>query len=191
MTLDSDVRAGNPLQWLQEHGNALYGYAMLRVGNASVAEDLLQETLLAALQAVDSFKGESSERTWLTAILKRKVCDYLRKTGREISLNEKVLEKEDTAAYFDETGHWKHNVSEWGDPQLLLENEEFQVTMQNCIARLPDRLRALYTLRELDRMSSKELIETLNISSENNYWVMLSRARVHLRQCLELNWFTS
>ena len=191
MTLGSDIKAGDPLQWLQEHGDALYGYGMLRVGNPSVAEDLVQETLLAALQGVDGFKGKSTERTWLTGILKHKVCDYLRKVGRELPLDEKILEDEDTAAYFDETGHWKLRGSEWGDPQQSLENEQFHLTMQNCISRLPHRLRTLYTLREMDQMDTRELIETLNISSENNLWVMLSRARVHLRQCLEINWFAT
>ena len=179
------------MQWLQEHGDALYGYCMLRVCNPSIAEDIVQETLLAALQALDSFKGQSTERTWLIGILKHKVCDHLRKTGREQPLDEGVLDDEDTARYFDETGHWGNGIAEWVNPQQSLEREDFWMTMNDCIRRLPKRLRVLYTLREMDRMETKELLQILNISSENNLWVMMTRARIHLRQCLEINWFAA
>ena len=177
------------MQWLQEHGDALYGYCMLRVRNPSIAEDMVQETLLAALQAVDNFKGQSTERTWLIGILKHKVCDHLRKTGREQPLDEQVLADEHTDEYFDEAGHWKNGIAEWNNPQQSLEREEFWKIMNECIGRLPERLRVLYTLREMDQLETKELIQILNISSENNLWVMMSRARIHLRQCLEINWF--
>ena len=189
MTLDKDLSACDPVEWLQEHGDSLYGYCMLRVCNPSIAEDIVQETLLAALQAVDSFKGQSTERTWLIGIMKHKVCDYLRKTGREQPLDEQVLADEHTDEYFDETGHWKNGIAEWNNPQQSLEREEFWKIMNECIGRLPERLRVLYTLREMDQLETKELIQILNISSENNLWVMMSRARIHLRQCLEINWF--
>jgi len=191
MTLNSEMSTCDPVQWLQVHGDVLYGYCMLRVRNPSIAEDLVQDTLLAALQAADSFKGQSTERTWLIGILKHKVCDHLRKCGREQPLDEQILDNEDTADYFDETGHWKIKMTEWDNPQQSLEQDQFWLTMHDCIGRLPERLRVLYTLRELDEMDTKELIETLNISSENNLWVMMSRARVHLRQCLEINWFAA
>ncbi len=189
MMLDNERSACDPVQWLDAHGDALYGYCMLRVRNPSIAEDMVQETLLAALQALDSFKGQSTERTWLIGILKHKVCDYLRKTGREQPLDERVLDDEDTARYFDETGHWENGIAEWVNPQQSLEREDFWMTMNDCIGRLPERLRVLYTLREMDRMETKELLQILNISSENNLWVMMTRARIHLRQCLEINWF--
>lgn len=189
MTLDNERSACDPVQWLQKHGDSLYGYCMLRVCNPSIAEDIVQETLLAALQAVDSFKGQSTERTWLIGIMKHKVCDHLRKTGREQPLDEQVLADEHTDEYFDETEHWKNGIAEWNNPQQSLEREEFWKIMNECIGRLPERLRVLYTLREMDQLETKELIQILNISSENNLWVMMSRARIHLRQCLEINWF--
>lgn len=190
MTLDTKSATCDPLKWLEEHGDALYGYCMLRVRDPGVAEDLVQEALLAALQAVDSFRGQSSERTWLVGILKNKVCDHLRKIGRERPMDNQVLVDEATDEYFDETRHWANGIAEWNNPQQSLEREEFWVTMNDCIGRLPERLRVLYTLREIDQLETKELIKILNISSENNLWVMMSRARTHLRQCLEINWFT-
>ncbi len=191
MTLDTEAGLCEPLKWLEDYGDALYGYCMLRVRNVSIAEDLVQDTLLAALQAVGNFKGQSSERTWLIGILKHKLYDYIRKSRREQPLDEQVLENESTDAYFSETEHWINGVAEWNNPQQLLEKEEFRVVMRECIGRLPERLRVLYALREIDRMETKELIELLDISSENNLWVMMSRARIHLRQCLELNWFAT
>ncbi len=93
------------------------------------------------------------------------------------------------AGYFDERGQWRVEVAEWSDPERSLEREEFWQTLQDCVGKLPDRLAILFTLRELDGMETDALMETLNILSRNNVWVMLSRARQRLRQCLETNWF--
>ena len=91
--------------------------------------------------------------------------------------------------YFDDSGHWNVRVSDWDQPERSLEQEQFWTTFNNCVGKLPERLRTLYALKEIDGMETSELINTLNISSQNNLWVMLSRARGHLRQCLESNWF--
>jgi len=183
--------AADPLKWLEEHGDAMYAYALLRVRERATAEDLVQEALLAALQAVDSFKGQSSERTWLIGILKHKILDHLRRAGRERPLDAGRIPGEDTEDYFDETEHWKKTVSEWDQPERSLENEQFWSAFNNCLERLPERLRMLYALKEIDGLETEEVLETLNISTTNNLWVMLSRARTHLRQCLEMNWFTA
>ena len=179
----------DPVRWLELHGDALYAYCLIRVREPSIAEDLVQDTLLAALKSVENFKAESTERTWLTGILKHKVLDYLRKSGREQPLSEEMEAGEDTADYFDQTGSWQVKVSDWDMPEKALENEQFWSTLNACVGKLPERLRLIYALREFDGLDTDELMQTLNISSQNNLWVMLSRARVHLRQCLELNWF--
>ncbi len=180
----------DPATWLDRHGNALYAYALMRVRDASVAEDLVQDTLLAAIKSVDRFKGESSERTWLIGILKHKVFDHLRRAGRERRLDEGMVPTEgEEAQHFDDRGQWRVEVAEWSDPERSLEREEFWQTLQDCVGKLPDRLAILFTLRELDGMDTDTLMETLNISSHNNVWVMLSRVRQRMRQCLETHWF--
>jgi len=185
----TEARVVDPVRWLDEHGDALYAYCLLRVRERATAEDLVQDTLLAALKAADSFKGESSERTWLIGILKHKILDHLRRIGREKPLDVGSMPSESTKEYFDETGHWQRALGEWAQPEAALEQEQFWKAFNDCLGRLPERLRMLYALKELDGVETKELLETLNISTANNLWVMLSRARVHLRQCLEKNWF--
>ncbi|MCG8323910.1 MAG: sigma-70 family RNA polymerase sigma factor [Thiotrichales bacterium] len=180
----------DPVSWLEDHGDALYAYALLRVNEPAVAEDLVQETLITALKSVDNFKGESTERTWLTGILKHKVLDQLRKKGREQPLgDDALLDDQSAGAWFDESGHWIHKPGYWQEPDRAMENSQFWETMKNCVDKLPEKLRLLYMLREFDGLETDEIIETLGISSRNNLWVMLSRARMNLRGCLELNWF--
>lgn len=179
----------NPINWLDEHGDALYAYALMRVREPSQAEDLVQETLLAAFSAVENFRGESTERTWLTGILKHKVLDHFRRTVREKTLfndDEASMEKEPR---FNETGQWAIKPGNWEEPERSLEQEQFWNTMSDCVENLPEKLRLLYVLREFDGIETDVLLETLNISSRNNLWAMLSRARLQLRYCLEINWF--
>ncbi len=179
----------DPINWLDEHGNALYAFALMRVREPSQAEDLVQETLLSALGSVENFKGESTERTWLTGILKHKVLDHLRRSGREKPLTDEDEASMEKASMFDETGKWTIKPGDWEVPERSLEQEQFWNTMTNCVENLPEKLRTLYILREFDGNETDVLLETLNISSKNNLWGMLSRARLQLRHCLETNWF--
>lgn len=188
---DSKVRPPDPDRWLDEHGGALYAYSLMRVRERAVAEDLVQETLVAALTAVKNFKGQSSERTWLIGILKHKILDHLRRTAREKPLGPGRNPAEYTDQYFDDRGHWQVSISEWPEPDRALEQERFWTTFHECMQKLPERLRILYALKELDGLKTEELLDTLNITTRDNLWVMLSRARMHLRQCLETNWFKS
>jgi len=181
----------DPATWLDRYGDVLFRYAVARVQDQMVAEDLVQEALLAAISAADSFKGGSTEQTWLVGILRHKVMDYLRKVTRERRLQtewaEDAIEDNDS---FDQYGHWRAKIDEWAAPDDSLAQVEFWQAFDGCLGELPEQLRALFALRELDGMDSDMLIETLNISSKNNLWVMLSRARQQLRQCLHTRWFT-
>ena len=180
----------DPAQWLAQHGDALYAFALLRVREASAAEDLVQDTLLAALGARQGFRAQSSERTWLTGILKHKVLDYYRKRAREqgFGADEKDL-VEMNADFFDEDGFWLSAPSAWRQPDRALEQEQFWEQFSTCLDKLPERLRLLYLLKEVDGMGTDEVIRDLNLSSPNNLWTMLSRTRLQLRSCLEKNWF--
>jgi RNA polymerase sigma-70 factor (ECF subfamily) len=176
------------LGWLREHGDALYAYAVLRARDSHVAEDLVQETLLAAMGAAGDFRGESSERSWLFGILKHKLLDHLRQ-----ALRERPLVGENGAdgleELFDRRGHWKVRVSKWGaDPHTLAESAEFRAVLTRCLSRLPARMAHLFWLRQEEGAETPRLCEELNISAANA-WAILHRARAGLRKCLTTHWF--
>lgn len=178
-----------PEQWLQLHGDRLYRYALSRVRRSEVAEDLVQETLLAALKAKDNYAGQSSEQTWLTGILKHKIIDFFRKTARENSQEySEELATDQQNDYFDQQGSWQVDFSSWSKPDKSMEQEQFINTLQDCISRLPPKMAQLFVLREFEDLSSEEICEVMAISTLNNFWVMLSRIRVQLRHCLDINW---
>jgi len=180
----------NPAEWLDLYGDALYRYALLRVHDESQAEDLVQETLLAALKSHDRYTGSSEEKTWLIGILKHKIVDLFRKssreTGEEFDEDRVCLDME---ACFDKHGHWQIEVGNWSRPDKALEQEQFWLALSNCVERLPPRLARLFVLREIDGIESDEIREVLAISTANNLWVMLSRMRLQLRLCLDASWF--
>ena len=185
----------DPTVWVDAHGDYLFSFAVARVRDESAAEDLVQDTLLAAMQSRNAFDGRSAERTWLCGILKHKIIDHFRKSSREVELTD---EEADMSAYehmFQPDGpgigHWTAIAKPvaWNDtPERVLEHAEFRVTLTNCLGKLPDRIANVFTLRELDGYESDEICEFLNISP-NNLWVMMHRARLHLRRCIDLNWF--
>ncbi len=171
----------DPLHWLERHGDLLYRFALSRVGDQALAEDLVQETLLAAWKAREDYCGRSSESTWLVGILRHKIIDYYRKQG-EISLDALGL---DLDRWFDERGHWCRSPGVFFDPQRNYDVEQLRQVLQTCVSLLPPRFRHLFYLREVDGLSAEEIRKQLPVSSTNNVWVMLSRMRFKLRQCLE------
>jgi len=179
---------GDPAQWVEQYGSFLYRYSLIRVRNDSTAEDLVQETLLAAYRNRNSFKGQSTEKTWLTGILKHKIIDYYRKTSRQDFSVDKGDDL-DIEQFFTEKGQVRMEVKSWAiDPAQSLENNEFWVVLQNCIGNLPSKAGIVFSMRELDGMSTEEICKELG-SSPTNLWVILHRARLGLRKCLENKWF--
>ncbi|HWE97718.1 MAG TPA: sigma-70 family RNA polymerase sigma factor [Tepidisphaeraceae bacterium] len=174
-------------QWLDEHGDALYGYALLRVRRSEVAEDLVQETLLAALAGESRFSARSEQRTWLIGILRHKIVDHFRKSsaGRSQGQSDEAASPD----LFNERGAWKVAVPAWrGDPHALLERAEFRDVLAGCLAKLPARAAELFWLREAEGVETDALCQELDLSPAN-VWTMLHRARSRLRECLTLNWF--
>jgi RNA polymerase sigma-70 factor (ECF subfamily) len=186
----TDTSSRDPSVWVDQHGDAMYRFAIIRVKDPGVAEDLIQETFLSAIKAIDKFRGSSSVRTWLIGILKRKIIDYFRKSTKEISESDLTLwEEEDDTRYFDKDGHWKRAVQEWKEsPEELVVNQEFWTTFRACLSGLPEAHRRAFTLREIDGIESDEICKVLAITS-SNLWVMLHRARSKLRKCLDATWF--
>ncbi len=185
----------DPAVWVEENGNFLYAYAFSRVRNESVAEDLVQETLLAAMQSQNKFEAKSAEKTWICGILKHKIVDYFRKSSREVELTDEEADMSSYDYLFREEGVWKdHWTAEsrpmvWNEnPEKCLENREFRGILTHCLGELPERVANCFTLREMDGLDSAEICAILEISP-NNFWVMMHRARLHLRRCLNFNWF--
>jgi RNA polymerase sigma-70 factor (ECF subfamily) len=175
--------------WLAEHGDYLYRYALARLRDPHLAEDAVQETLLAALQG-SGFAGNSSPRTWLTGILKHKIIDQFRRQQRETGLEEPDDIADDDPGmdeFFLENGHWSEPPQSWGDPGSLLQQEQFLMVLQECMDRLPKKLARIFMLREVEETDNEEICKELEISP-TNAWVMLYRARMGLRKCIEMNW---
>ena len=178
-----------PDQWLSLHGDILYRYGVVRVRDSNVAEDLVQETLLAALKAKANYSGQATEQTWLISILKHKIIDYFRKASREPTQEyDDGFASDNEDDYFDQQGSWQVDFSYWSKPDKSMEQEQFMTTLQDCISRLPPKMGQLFVLREFDDMKSEDICELMSISTLNNFWVMLSRVRVQLRHCLDINW---
>jgi len=169
---------------LAEHGDALFAYAWRRVGQRELAEDMVQDTLLAAWKHRDSFRGESTRLTWLTAILRRRIIDERRRAGRRLSLA--VLPSDE---HFDRRGRWKTKPQDWGqDPSAQCETQEFHRVLAGCIDGLPADQAAAFKLRTLRDRSTQDCCNQLGVNA-SNLGVRLYRARLALRRCLELRWF--
>lgn len=177
-------------EWVDLHGDALFRFAILRVEDVHLAEDLVQETFLSALRAIDRFKGGSSLRSWLIAILKNKIIDHFRKNVVEIPDADLTMwDEEDDREFFDKTGHWKRSLKDWNaSPEKLVESGEFWETFQSCLSMLPEVHRRAFTLREFDGYNREEICDVLSISPSNMF-VMMHRARAKLRKCLDAKWF--
>jgi RNA polymerase sigma-70 factor (ECF subfamily) len=183
----------DPTSWLEAHGNCLYRYALMRVRDAAVAEDLLQETLLAAIGSHHTHAGRSSERTWLVGIMKHKVFDYFRRTARTAQF-QLIVDNDDDS--FENSGplrgHWREDQKplSWPvDAGHLVESREFWEMFDRCLSRLPSQIAVAFTLREIDGLESNEICEILHVTP-NNLWVMLHRGRAKLRDMLETEWFS-
>lgn len=182
--------SADPERWVDDHGDCLYRYALVRVRTPEVAQDLVQEAFLAALRSSDKFAGRSSERSWLCGILKNKIIDYYRKLGRETSFTDMESLSEDSDKFVP-AGWWIHanGPKDWKPaPDVVAHRSEFWTTMRHCLGKLPDRIANVFMLREMEELSTKEICETLTIS-ESNLGVILHRSRLALRECLEMNWF--
>jgi RNA polymerase sigma-70 factor, ECF subfamily len=165
----------------------LLRYASLQLRNKEAAEDAVQETLVAALTAESSFAGRSNLRTWATGILKHKIIDAIRRASRERPLETgDEAAAEDLDALFDASGHWREPPQDW--PEQALEQKEFLQALEKCLATLPARTAQVFLMREHLGFATPEICKELGITA-THCWVLLYRARMALRECLQLNWF--
>ena len=177
-------RTPDSSRWVEEHGDALYRYALLRVNDPDLAGDLVQDTFLSALKGAENFRGGSTVRTWLIGILKHKIIDHYRRNKVEILSSDASIGSED-----DDLDHVDRASDTWAEaPSQLVENREFWATFTSCLEGLPEAHRRAFSLREFDGLPGEEICKILGVTP-SNLWVILHRARAKLRHCLELNWF--
>ncbi|MDB5282421.1 MAG: putative polymerase sigma factor [Bacteroidota bacterium] len=187
-----------PEKWIERYADALFSYTFSRINRQDVAEDLVQDTFFSALKAKDTFRNDSSEKTWLIAILKRKIIDYYRKksTQNELNIFDKPEEKDGFMNHFFDSepqydGHWNNASApkEWKkDFDTKLESDEFYEILNGCLGKLPEKWAAVFTLKNMDDLDSEEICKELGISP-SNYWVLMHRAKLQLRECMDVNWF--
>ena len=194
MTNETDVTTttdGEPAlgsDWVEAHADYLFNFAVGQVRDLHTAEDLVQETFLAAVKAQSSFGGKSSARTWLVGILRHKIYDHLRKACRERAVRRDPVPMDDEESW-EESALWLHDVAaESRSPSRRIELDEFRANLELALGKLPPRIAQVFQLYEVEERPNREVCHELNIS-ESNLWVMLHRARKQLREQLGGWWF--
>lgn len=178
----------NPDNWVDLYADYLFNYAVGRVSSAEIAKDLVQETFFAGLKSAKNFKGEAAERTWLIAILKRKVIDHYRKIN---SKKGKAEVRMNYSSSSDSEGDWLEE--QVADPYSSfensnIENEELGLSIHECISKLPKKQALVFSMKTIQGVSTEDICNELDINP-SNLWVMIHRARAALMDCLNENWF--
>ena len=171
---------------VEEERPYLLRYASLHLRDPHAAEDVVQETLLAALAGEAGFGGRSNLRTWLTGILKHKIVDAIRRLSRETAV---ATDADEFEALFNERGHWVDPPATWVAPDGSLEQKQFLRALEECLARLPAKTAQVFMMREHLGYDTGDICKELGLTP-THCWVLLYRARMALRACLQLNWFS-
>ncbi|MBK9283095.1 MAG: sigma-70 family RNA polymerase sigma factor [Sphingobacteriaceae bacterium] len=183
----------NPPEWVNEYADYLYKFAFYRVNDSELAEDLVQDTFLSALNASNEFNGLASEKTWLSAILKNKIIDHYKKASTQMEKNfsegqPNYLNYEN---FFDDkkNGHWQKGAmpKEWEEPAIELNKKEFQSVFEMCLNKVPVKWRGIFTMCVIDELDAKLICKEFELTS-SNFWVIIHRIKLQLRACLEKNW---
>lgn len=191
--MSEKINTLNPANWAATYADDLFGYAMSKTSNGSLSEDLVQDTFLGALKSQKNFKGGSTEKTWLFSILKFKIADHYRKASTKNEISNSKFGDESFSYidnFFDTDGDWKENASpkNWGaDTTTPMESKELGEALSNCMDKLPAKQKQLITLKLVDGEKTETVCKELNITP-TNYWVIIHRAKLQLRDCLEKNW---
>jgi RNA polymerase sigma-70 factor (ECF subfamily) len=176
-------------EWVDRYGDVLYRYALYRTSDKPAAEDLVQETFMAALKTISTFANKSSVQSWLLGILKHKVLDHYRHKMNNI--NSRIEYSDDIDSSFNEKGEWQKQLEQWPtQPDSEFSRKEFAHILRRCLSNLPSNQRCAFVLREIDGFDTEEICKDNDLTS-TNLWVLLHRARKKLRDCLEANWFNT
>ncbi len=166
----------------------LLRFARAQVRNEAWAEDAVSETVLAALERPQSFGGQSQLKTWLVGILKHKLVDQLRRASREATILVDDDGEDVEGLVFDDSGAWRQMPAEWGNPDSALGQRQFFEVLQACVEHLPPAQCRVFMMREWLELDTDEICKEMKITA-TNLWVMLHRARLRLRECLQMGWF--
>jgi RNA polymerase sigma-70 factor (TIGR02943 family) len=179
-------------KWVEDHSDLLYNYAIRRVSDAELSKDLVQETFLAAWRNKDKFRGDSSLKNWLFTIIRSKIIDHFRKMNTDAVLQE-IREGHHDGVYFDHEDHWRKGMY----PAALsvnfhsaIESRDFLRVFDLCSRKLKQLQHAVFILKYVEEMESEKICEIMGLSA-SNYWVLVHRAKVQLRACLEKNWLNN
>jgi RNA polymerase sigma-70 factor (ECF subfamily) len=177
-----------PELWVDNYADYLFNYAIGRVSDVEIAKDLVQDTFVAGLHSAKNYKGDAAERTWLIAILKRKVIDHYRKIN---SKKGKAEVRMNYRSASDTEGDWLEE--QIADPSSVLENdsienEELGSAIYECISKLPKKQALVFNMKTIQGISTEDICKELDINP-SNLWVMIHRARTALMGCLNQNWF--
>lgn len=184
----SETPQTDPEQWVDEYGTYLYRYALMRLRNPAVAQDVVQETFLAALKGVDRYDGRVDIKYWLRGILRNKVVDHFRKSSREIPVEDDELEAMQNKFSQKAFGVPTTRPQPWQfDVRHDLDRDAFWTTFEQCMQKLKGTTREAFAMKMLEEMETQEICKILEIEP-NHLWVLLHRARGALKKCLELNW---
>jgi RNA polymerase sigma-70 factor (ECF subfamily) len=178
--------------WVNLFSDDLYSWAMYKTSTKETAEDLVQDTFVSAYHKIDSFKGKSQPKTWLFSILNNKIIDYYRKNAKIKKHEFRITEKAGfqlSDDFFDGSGRWKSNEINpiWDDEEHLLDNADFNNVMANCISNLPEKWKAAITSKYIINKKTNVICQELGITM-SNYWQIVHRAKLLLKECLEVNW---
>ena len=181
-----NIKKNDIILWVKIYSKDLYAYTISKIDQKEVAEDIVQDTFLSAHQSYENFKGNSNVKTWLFSILKNKIADYYRnkyKSNTESSSG--IIEK-----YFDENHHWKpaYRPLDWGNEKELLDDPDFAKALKECFEKLTQQGPIAVRLKYLEEQNAETICSKLEIS-KTNYWQIIHRAKLQLRNCLELKWF--
>jgi RNA polymerase sigma-70 factor, ECF subfamily len=166
----------------------LVRFTALQLRDPNLVEDVVQETLLAALASEANFAGRSNLRTWLTGILKHKIVDAVRRASRETQVSGDDADGPDFDELFEANGHWVEHPAAWDNPDASLEQKQFYETLENCLKKLPKKTAQVFLMREHLGAETADICKDLAVTP-THCWVLLYRARMALQQCLQANWF--
>ncbi len=181
-----NVTKDDVVYWVKIYTKDLFAYALVKVNQKEIAEDLVQDTFLVACQSYKNFKGNSNEKTWLLAILKNKIADHYRLKYKE----QTEVAAEIPTNFFDKYGQWKaeYKPPKWIEEKELQDDPEFTQALSNCFGKLPQKWSAAMHLKFLENDNSKAICRKLEITA-SNFWQIIHRAKLQLRNCLQINWF--
>lgn len=179
----------NTQMWLEEYGDYLFRYALLKVKDTHFAEDLVQETLLAAISAKNDFSHQSTIRTWLIGILKHKLVDHFRRQEHEIIMTDLVDQDEEDNLddFFKTNGSWIDKPDTFPNPELAFQQKEFWKVFQRCLSGLKLKQIEVFLAKEIHGMSNEDICKNFSLNPTNT-WVLMHRARLSLHKCLKTHW---